>query len=89
MSHLRENQVNNRKHKGAKGGRPPKLDANRYKDRNVVERFFSRVKQWRGLATRFDKHAINYRSGMVLFAVFDWLKPNLGTRPEVPQVLFD
>lgn len=71
----RKGQVNNRKRKGAKGGHPPKLDANRYKDRNVVERFFSRAKQWRGLATRFEKHAINYRGGMVLFAVFDWLKP--------------
>ncbi|HCT5224687.1 TPA: transposase [Corynebacterium striatum] len=42
----------------------------------VVERFFSRTKQWRGLATRCEKHAINYRGCMVLFAVFDWLKPN-------------
>ncbi|HCD3015103.1 TPA: transposase [Corynebacterium striatum] len=28
---------------------PPKLDANRYKDRNVVERFFSRAKKCRAL----------------------------------------
>lgn len=76
VSPERKDQVNNRKRKSVKGGRPPKLDANRYKDRNVVGRFFSRAKQWRGLATRFDKHAINYRGCVVLFAVFDWLEPN-------------
>ncbi|HCT3317659.1 TPA: transposase [Corynebacterium striatum] len=47
---------------------PPKLDANRYKDRNVVERFFPRAKKCRGLATRIDKHAINYRGGTVHMA---------------------
>ena len=57
VSPERKDQVNNRKRKGVKGGRPLKLDANRYKDRNVVGRFFSRAKQWRGLATRFDKRA--------------------------------
>ncbi|GAA1323841.1 hypothetical protein GCM10009647_058970 [Streptomyces sanglieri] len=33
-----------------------------YKNRNVVERSFALLKQWRGLATRFDKLAIVYRS---------------------------
>jgi transposase len=45
-----------------------------YKNRNVVERFFNRMKHWRGLASRFDKHAVNYRGGVVLAAVVDWLK---------------
>lgn len=50
-------QQANRKRRGAKGGRPPKLDRETYKRRNVVERSFNLLKQWRGLATRSDKHA--------------------------------
>jgi transposase len=30
-------------------------------------------KHWRGLATRYDKHAIVYRGGLVLAAVLLWL----------------
>ncbi len=45
------------------GGRPPGLDAAAEKGRNVVERFFAFAKQWRGIATRYDKLAItaNFR----------------------------
>ncbi|WP_285731359.1 transposase, partial [Kocuria sp. NBRC 114282] len=41
-----------------KDGRPPTFDAGAYRNRNVVERSFAYVKQWRGLATRYDKLAI-------------------------------
>ena len=44
-----------------------------YKNRNVVERFFNRMKNWRALATRYDKHALVYRGGVVLAAILDWL----------------
>jgi putative transposase len=40
--------------KGSAGGRPPAFDPNLYKLRNVVERGFLRLKQWRGIATRYD-----------------------------------
>ena len=46
----------------------------RYKGRNVVERGFNTVKQWRGLATRYDKLAIVYRGAAVLRAITLWLK---------------
>ena len=45
-----------------------------YKGRNVVERSFNSVKQWRGLATRYDKLATTYRSATVLHAILQWLK---------------
>ncbi len=32
------------------------------------------MKHWRGLASRFDKHVVNYRDGVVLAAIVDWLK---------------
>jgi hypothetical protein len=41
-----------RKRKGYACGRPPALDVQTYKRRNVVERSFALTKQWRGLATR-------------------------------------
>jgi transposase len=34
------------------GGRPPTFDKQLYKRRNVVERCFNRLKQWRGIATQ-------------------------------------
>ena len=44
------------------------------KGRNVVERYFALAKQWRGLATRYDKLAITYRATAVLCAVLTWLR---------------
>ncbi len=40
---------------------------------NVVERSFNDHKQWRGIATRYDKHAAIYRGGVVLRAITLWL----------------
>ena len=51
-------QQANRKRRGTNGGRPPNFDAEDYRGRNVIERSYSRLKQWRGLATRYDKLAI-------------------------------
>ena len=61
------------KTRGARGGRPPAFDAADYKGRNVIERGFNVVKQWRGLATRYDKLAIVYRAAAVLRAITLWL----------------
>ena len=44
------------------------------KTRNVVERSFNNHKQWRGLATRYDKLATVYRGGTVLRAILMWLR---------------
>lgn len=63
-----------RKRKGSKGGRLPTFDAQSYKGRNVVERFFGNLKQWRGVATRYDKLAVVYRAGVMAIAVMTWLK---------------
>ncbi|MGO1286540.1 MAG: transposase [Brachybacterium sp.] len=45
----------------------------RYKGRNVVERCFSFVKQWRGLASRYDKTARSYAAGLSLSAALQWI----------------
>jgi putative transposase len=66
-------QQGHRKRRGSRGGRPPAFDATDYRNRNVVERGFCTVKQWRGLATRYDKLALTFRGGAVLKAIVTWL----------------
>jgi transposase len=34
---------------------------------------FNQLKNWRGIATRYDKHALVYRGGIVLAAILRWL----------------
>ncbi|MEV4008172.1 transposase, partial [Actinomadura sp. NPDC049753] len=58
---------------GSRGGRPPVFDPGLYKRRNVVERCIGRLKQWRGIATRFDKLARNYRAAIVLVTALLWI----------------
>jgi transposase len=65
-------QIAHRKRRGARGGRPPAFDAADYKGRNVIERGFNVVKQWRGLAPRYDKLAVVYRAAAVLRAITIW-----------------
>ena len=67
-------QAGHRKRRGSAGGRPVSYDPEDYKARNVVERFFNRMKNWRGLASRYDKHALVFRGSVVLAAILDWLR---------------
>jgi len=67
-------QIAHRKRRGSAGGRPPAFDPMIYKGRNVIERSFNEHKQWRGLATRYDKLAVVYRGGVVLRAIAIWLR---------------
>jgi transposase len=70
----RSDQIAHRQSKGSAGGRPPAFDPEAYRLRNVVERAFNRLKQWRAIASRYDKTARNYRAGIVLAAiVMFWL----------------
>ena len=68
-----DDQKAHRKRIGSSGGRPVTYDRTAYRGRNVIERAFNGFKHWRGLATRYDKHAIVYRGGLVLAAVLLWL----------------
>ena len=62
----RKDQIARRKAKGSAGGRPPAFDAALYGLRNTVERGFNRLKQWRGVATCYDKYALTYLGGVLL-----------------------
>jgi hypothetical protein len=70
-------QAEHRRARGPAGGRPVSYDRTAYRGRNVIERALNGFKHWRGLATRYDKHAIIYRGGLILAAALTWLA-NLG-----------
>ena len=44
-----------------------------YKARHLIENFFARLKQYRGIATRYDKRAINFLGAIYLAASVVWL----------------
>ena len=70
----RSDQIHRRKAKGSAGGRPPAFVQQIYAGRNVVERCFARLKQFRALATRYAKRAAYYRSVLIIAAVVLWLR---------------
>lgn len=47
---------------------PRAFDRHIYKDRNLIERFFSKIKHFRRIATRYDKLARNYAGFLNLVA---------------------
>ena len=47
-----------------------------YKQRNHIERFFNRIKHFRRIATRFEKHAANYLAMIKLASIRIWLRVN-------------
>ena len=54
---------------------PPPFDAVAYRQRNLIERAFCRLKDWRGIATRYNKLARNFLAGICLAAsVIYWLR---------------
>ena len=68
----RADQSANRARRGRLGGRPPAFDKQVYKRRNVVERCFNRLKQWRGIATRYEKTAESYKAAVTLASLLMW-----------------
>ena len=41
---------------------------------HTIRQPFNRMKHWRAIASRYDKHATVYRGGLILAAIVDWLK---------------
>lgn len=70
----RVDQITRRQTKGAAGGRPPDFDAEVYRARNVVERCFARLKQFRDLATRYAKRLAYWRADLVIATIVLWLR---------------
>ncbi len=49
------------------------FDHHLYRDRNLIERFFARIKHFRRIATRYDKLAKSFLSFVHLACAFVWL----------------
>jgi putative transposase len=55
--------------------RVPAFDPVIYRKRNIIERAFCRLKDWRAVAIRYDKTARNFMAGVCLAALFTfWIK---------------
>ena len=52
---------------------PIPCDFRRYRDRNRIERMFGHLKQFRRVATRYDKTALSFASFLNLAAIRKWL----------------
>ena len=53
---------------------PYPLDRKCYRRRNVIERLFCKLKNWRRIATRYDRLAQNYLSAIALAAIMSaWI----------------
>jgi transposase len=50
-----------------------------YRYRNLIERFFGKLKHARGLATRYDKRADNFLAAIKLFSARLWIATNEST----------
>ena len=47
-----------------------------YRNRNLVERFFNKLKHFRAVTARYDKHPENYLAGVKLASIRIWMRFN-------------
>ncbi len=52
----------------------PAFSAFLYRYRNNVERFFNKIKHYRAIATRYEKHASNFLAAVKLVAIRIWMR---------------
>jgi len=53
--------------------KPRKTDFALYRERNLVERFFGKIKQYRAISTRYDKLANTFLAAVALVCVLLWI----------------
>ncbi len=56
--------------------KPPPFDRPLYRQRNLVERFFNKLKHFRPVATRYDKRDDNYIASVKLASIRIWMRFN-------------
>jgi transposase len=70
----RSDQQAHRTRRGSSSGRPPRFDPADYKQRNTVERAISKLKQFRAVATRYDKRAYIFTGTVDVASIRIWLR---------------
>lgn len=65
---------------------PERRDPICYRHRNQVERFFSRIKHCRRIATRYERRAANLLAFIKLAAFRLWLRVNESTTSHIGEV---
>ena len=73
IPHTIPERADQRARRAHRPGRKPAFDRETYRRRNVVERAVNRLKQWRGIATRYEKRAANFRAMVVIASTMIWL----------------
>jgi transposase len=84
--HLRRRQIKhtipeprgqraNRHRRGSQGGRPTGFDKTVYRRRNEVERTINRLKNFRAIATRYDKRGYVFHGTVTVASIRLWLRP--------------
>lgn len=73
VSPEREDTRTARLKRGKAGGRPTKFDAELYKQRNGVERGINRMKDFRALATRYEKRGHQFLAVVHVVCIVLWL----------------
>ena len=69
----RKDQREQRQKKGSRGGRPCRYSRAEYGQRSWIERLINRLKQWRRIATRYEKRAENYQAFVLFGCIILWL----------------
>ncbi|MDN4595232.1 IS5 family transposase [Polycladomyces subterraneus] len=73
IAHTIPERIDQRMRRSQLPGRPLSFDQELYARRNVVERCINRLKQWRGIATRYEKKAVNFHAVLLIACLMIWL----------------
>ena len=73
IPHTIPERTDQQERRRGRSGRRPAFDREAYRRRNVVERCVNKLKQWRAIATRYEKRAVNYRAMVVIASLTMWL----------------